>query len=500
VKCKGCTLFECSVDLNQQRFCDKIRPLRHVKISRRKKEYISCNDNIEKNTMKTIWQKIYLSFVSLWKIIFGRKCTSIVPHCGCAPHCGYSPCDCNGGLDRIANWWNNLIWVSKIKRRKHLKKCTNKPRVAFISVYNTSCGIATYNQELIDELMHYADVHVFAEYANEKREVSVPGDPHFVTRCWDRKTHPKKKLLNEIDNFQPDIIHIGHEYGFFPKSYLFTNLVSALKMRGYPVVATMHSIYDHRDKVVQEASGQHIIAHTLPGKATLVKKGVNEKNITVIPHGTSIFAGTTDNPDLLTPLWNTWGNEHTIFHPGFLFGYKGHMRMLDVVSKLKEDFSDVHYIIQASENPHTMAEHDAIYQSLVSRIKELGIEGNVTISRGFVAKEVLMSYIRTVKCVVLPYANHPDHDVRATSGIARLVMGTETPMVVTNVHLFDDVEGVVPRANNDQELYEYIKNIFNSDNEKNRQIGYRKNFLRKTGWATVAFSTAALYQKILDNI
>jgi glycosyltransferase involved in cell wall biosynthesis len=396
-------------------------------------------------------------------------------------------------------WWHNLWWRAFCWKRKRLKTLNTKPRVAFISVYNTPCGIATYNQELLEELRHYADIKVFAEYADDQRESRLPDDPHFVVRCWDRKTHPKKRLISEIEKFQPDVVHIGHEYGFFPKSYFFTSLVSALKMRGYPVVATMHSIYDHRDKTVQEASGQHIIAHTLPGKVTLVKKGVPEERVTVIPHGTGIFAGSDDNPELLPAPWNTWGNDHTLFHPGFLFGYKGHMRMLDVVYRLKQEFPDVHYIVQASENPHTMAEHDAIYRLLTTRIEELGLEGNVTINRGFAAKEVLMSYIRTVKCVVLPYANHPDHDVRATSGIARLVMGTETPMVVTNVHLFDDLEGLVPRAASDDELYEAIRNIFLKEDEKARQISYRKNFLRKTSWSAVAYATAALYHRLVEE-
>lgn len=445
-------------------------------------------------------------------------------HCGHDPHCGSCPCDddccCqHTGLRRLwcaikktVHLYATLLRIMHKGEKKAVSLLSNetellhpapanhaRPRIAFISNYGTHCGIATYNEALLNEVRLYADVKVFAEYADEDRSANIEGDPSWVTRCWHRKEHPKSNLIKQVIAWKPDIAHFSHEYGLWPRAFQFTQIVSALRMNGIKVLGTMHSVYDHQDKLVSEAVLPNVMVHTYQARVVLVKKGIAPERINVIPHGSNIYAGTSDSPKLLEQLWNTWGSEHTIYQPGFLFGYKGHMRMLGVVARLKEKYEDVHYVIQASENPNTMAEHDEIYNQLIAECERLDISGNVTINRGFVSEDVLMSNIRTVKVCVLPYCNHPDHDVRATSGIARMILGTQTPLVVTGVHLFDDLEGIVPRARDDQELYEAVDNIFDNKGATEAEVSKRTEFLRKTSWESVAQRLAALYNRILDR-
>lgn len=390
----------------------------------------------------------------------------------------------------------------------------NKPqdghflRVAYIGNYKSNCGISTYNEDLLNSVLDTAHkvnpdigIHVFAEYGKAQSDDSeyskserLDGDPEWITRCWSRGEHPKLNLIKAIIAFWPDIVHISHEYGIYPQAYYFTSLVSVLKAYGIEVVSTMHSVYEHKDKVVTENAPDHLIVHTVEAKLCLMKKGISESKITVIPHGSPI---SSDTISLLPPDWNTWQSEHTIFHAGFMFEYKGHLRMMNVISRLKGRYPDVHYIIQGSANPIHMAEHDAVYDKLVSLSKELGIEGNVTINRGFVSTDVLLSHIRTVKCCVLPYVTHPEHDVRATSGIARLVLTTETPLVVSDVHLFDDVKDVADVATSDDELYTAISNVFEQKGLSEMQKKKRLDFLAATSWSTIATKTLILYRRLL---
>jgi hypothetical protein len=44
-----------------------------------------------------------------------------------------------------------------------------KIKVAFIGNYGTACGIATYNEALINELKYHVDIKVFGEYADEEK-------------------------------------------------------------------------------------------------------------------------------------------------------------------------------------------------------------------------------------------------------------------------------------------------------------------------------------------
>lgn len=420
-----------------------------------------------------------------------------LPHCACPPSCcGHRMCRTICRLGRRIQ--DRLLRFATAKPPIFAFEATGESqqkRVAFVSVWGVPCGIATYNEQLIPRLREHADVHVFAEYRSAN-DHSTEGDPEFVTRCWHRSEHPKRDLLKAIEAYRPDVVHFGHEYGHWVKAFYFTSLISQLRARGYKVVATMHSVYDHVDKTVHEASVPSLIVHTDAAKECQVAKGIPEARITVIPHGTAALAGTEEEPELLPDLYNTWGSDQVILQPGFLFDYKGHLRMLDVVAQLQSTYPNVHYIVQGSENPHTMAEHDALYERLCERAKELGIEANVTINRGFVPQDALLSFIRTAKVVVLPYAMHPDHEVRATSGIARLVIGTRTPLVTSRVHLFDDVAGIALQADTVEEMVQGIDKIFRSWHEKARQIKLRKNFIQETSWGRIAERTCELYSKL----
>jgi glycosyltransferase involved in cell wall biosynthesis len=378
-------------------------------------------------------------------------------------------------------------------KRKKKSISSNKPKVAFVSVFGTHCGVSVYNERLINELKNYVDIKVFAEYSDESTN-----DPDYVVRCWSRHDHPKLKLIKEIDEWQPNLIHFGHEYGLFPKAYLFTSLISIMKSKGYPVISTLHSIYEHWDKTVHEANGQYLVAHTEAGRQCLLSKGINNSLITVIPHGTEVLDGDEEYPKLLPPLWNTWYNNHTIFQPGFLFEYKGHIKMLHVVAKLKEKYPDVHYIIQGSENPNNMAEHNRVYNEIMSECKKLDIESNVTINRGFVDEKILLSFIRTVRAVVLPYINHVEHDVYATSGVARMVISTEIPLIVSSVHLFDDINGLAFKYKSSNILYNILDNLFSDDLHYNSHMVNRIEFIKETAWKIVARKHFELYSKILN--
>jgi glycosyltransferase involved in cell wall biosynthesis len=380
----------------------------------------------------------------------------------------------------------------------------DKMRIAFISVYNTSCGIATYNEKLLKELSQIpsAEVRVFAEYVDDNDTPSITdgNTSPLVIRCWDRNEHPKRQLLKAIDDYNPDVIHISHEYGFFPKAYQFNNLISTLKIKGYNnIVATMHSVYEHLDKTVQESAGQELIVHTSTAKDVLVKKGINPNKITVIPHGTDIFVGTPDEPRPIVELFNTWHNSHVIFHPGFLFDYKGHLRMLEVISRLKPKYPHIQYVIQGSMNPRNACEHDNLYNTLTSSIKEKNLADNVTINTGFINQAALLSFVRTAKLCVLPYVSNPEHDVYATSGIARLIMATSTPLITSDVHLFDDLDGYVLKAHDNDEFVRYIDEVFTDWKIGAEQVTKRPEFIRQTNWKVVANKTFDLYQRIIQN-
>lgn len=418
-----------------------------------------------------------------------------------AAHCGNPP--------KLTLWEKICIYFSILyekiyiylynifdKQFNDVQNKSDKLKVAYISVYGISCGISTYNEELLEELCKHCEIKVFAEYADNKQNEILPNDPVGVFRCWNRNEYPKTKLIQYLKEFNPDIVHIGHEYGFFPKAYYFTSLVSRLGMYNYPVISTMHSVYEHLDKAVSEACVPNLIIHTESAKQCLIDKGIEPNRIILLPHGTNKLS---NDSTLLGNLWNTWNSNYTIFQPGFLFGYKGHIKMLHIVAQLKQKYPDIHYIIQGSENEYTKKEHDDIYNKIISTATELGILDNITVNRGFVSKNILLDHIRTVKCCVLPYEMHPEHNVRGTSGIARLICGTTTPLVTSNVHLFDDLADCATICKDDEEIKNAIDNIFSNNNIKESQVISRTKMIEESSWDKIAIRLREIYKEITDK-
>lgn len=352
-------------------------------------------------------------------------------------------------------------------------------KIALISGYNAQCGIATYAQELVPELETLAEVKVFAEDTGLKSEGNV-------VYCWSRNKYPNLQLLDELEAYKPDVAIINHEYGYFPQAYKLTSLVSWLRWKKIKTLGILHSVYEnHLDKTVSEACFRNIMVHTEAAKNMLIKKGINPDCLTVIPHGCKFHGA--DN-EILDKLWNHWGTKHVVFSAGFLFHYKGIHNTLKAIALLKEKYPDIHYILCGSENPASQQEHDKVYTEITDLANELGVIHNITINRGFFTEEVLLSYIRTASVCVLPYDPHPEHDVCATSGIARMIMQTSTPLITSNAHLFDDLGNLVERASGHEQLAQKIDDAFQDkvQSKASDRIKERKQFITQNSWKEAA--------------
>jgi glycosyltransferase involved in cell wall biosynthesis len=357
-------------------------------------------------------------------------------------------------------------------------------KVAFIGNIYSKCGIATYNEQLYSALSPLCEVKFFAE----KSENQVEN----INYCWDRNEFPKVALIDAVDEFKPDIVLFSHEYGLFPKSYYFSCLVSYFKLRGYKVVTVYHSVYElHKDKITSESVCKNIVVHTTEAKSALIRKGLNAENISVIPHGCKFL----EKDKIVPNLWNHFGNNHVITQAGFLFYYKNHLEMLDVVSELKKKYPDIVYIIIGSENPKCQEEHNKVYEDISKKIEKLNLQHNVIIDRGFASDEVLMAYIRTSSVFVLPYKPGPDFDVFAASGMARLVISTSTPLVVSHANLFNGLDNTCLKANSLDEWVAAISSIFDAKYDRKKMVAEREKFIKNNSWSVAAIKLVEIFEK-----
>lgn len=368
-------------------------------------------------------------------------------------------------------------------------KATGQMRVAVVCNWNDRCGISTYSKFLVDALRpKVGALRVFSEVA---AETTAP-DEEFVERCW-RRGERLKDMTKRVLEWKPDFVIIQHEFGIFPNATHYFQMLQMLDAVPHAVV--MHSVYDHLDKAVYASVSRDIVVHTQAGADCLRSKGTASR-LHVIPHGCVAV------PDR-SELWNILRTPYTVVQFGFGFRYKGVERMLDAVAKLKAGdpakYGDLFYAYFLSTNQHNDRAHDDYYASLMARVAELGLEDNVAIVRRFNTDAMLSLYLRIFKLAVFPYVVSPDNTVFGASGAVRLAMAHGIPVVASESHLFDDLEGVLPRPADADALSAAIDKVFSDGEHRRRLTEGALAYVHGNGWDVTADRYIDVYRSIVPH-
>ena len=344
-------------------------------------------------------------------------------------------------------------------------------RVALVGVYRIKCGIATYCEALFPEIGQGArDYHIFAEEADDAVD-----EPQ-VTRCW-RRGQPLQRLVDQLIDYEPDVVLIEHEYGVFPDARHWLALLAQLQR--FRTIVKLHSTYRHHpDKVICEAACSEIIVHTQEAAQVLAGKGLKAK-IHVIPHGSTRCTNRER-------YWNRYGSDHTLVQFGFGFQYKGWEVALRAVAQLRDRYPDIFYTGLFSESPYSRTFHSRYYADLEALIRQLGITEHVALIRGYQSDAGIDSFLRTNQVAIFPYIDNGVHTVYGCSGAARVAMGAAIPVIVSSVPLFADLEGVCPRVGSIDELCGAVETLLSGPERRALQVERQCRFLDETSWPNVA--------------
>lgn len=362
---------------------------------------------------------------------------------------------------------------------------TSDLKVALVCNWQTKCGISTYSGYLANALKpHIKELRIFSEVATIKTAEDGPE----VDRCW-KRGESLVPLVKRIKQWKPDFVIIQHEFGIFPNAFHFMQMMQLLE--NIPHIVALHSVYEHLDKIVYSGCIKNIVVHTHQGKEVLQRLG-NTNQIFVIPHGCLQFA---EEPQ---ELWNIMQNPYTVMQFGFGFAYKGVDRALDAVHHLKttdHKFQNLFYFYLISDNDFNSRIHLEYYETLCKKVQDLGLEENVAIYRKYQSDQMLNLYLRLAKLAIFPYINNPYNTVYGSSGAIRVALANKCPVIASESHLFDDLDGVVPRPDSHISLASEIDKVFSNQAHRQILVERGQQHIARNSWDEVAIKYLGLHPK-----
>jgi len=387
----------------------------------------------------------------------------------------------------------DLIINSKIKNATIVYKLKNKQakdlKVALVTNWKMRCGISTYAENLLPEIInHIGDYKLFieeniGENTGELNQIGnqiIPQEK--ISICW-KRGESLQNLIKEINDYDPDIVWINHEFGLFSTATYWLSLMNQLSE--YRVIVTMHSIFHHKDKTICEAAMPEIISHLQGGADVLKKeKGIPGK-VHVIPHGCDECKDTSK-------LWNFYKTDHTFITQGFLFPYKKIDNSIKAVSLLKNKYPDIFFTGLCSESDYNKVGHQVYYNQLMDLIKELNLQENVALIRGYQSDETINSYLRTNKVSVFPYGSNPEHEVWGASGAARLAMSKGIPVISSSINHFSDLPTI--KADGPEAIANALDLLFSNKELVKSQVEKQIQFLSDNSWQNMARKYIHLFE------
>jgi glycosyltransferase involved in cell wall biosynthesis len=244
-----------------------------------------------------------------------------------------------------------------------------------------------------------------------------------------------------------DVVCLQHEFGIFggeAGSYIL-ELLSRLNM---PVVTTLHTVLAKpgaaqravMERLVEISSKVIVMANK--GRELLRSVyGVADDKIEVIAHGIPDFPFV--EPDAAKAKLG-FGDRAVILTFGLLSPSKGIEVMIDAMPSILQRRADAVYVVLGATHPNLVRDQGEAYrESLMTRVRELGVENHVVFLDQFVDQATLLEFISMCDVYVTPYLN----EAQMTSGTLAYSFGLGKPVVSTPywhaLELLDDGRGVI---------------------------------------------------------
>jgi D-inositol-3-phosphate glycosyltransferase len=312
------------------------------------------------------------------------------------------------------------------------------------------------------------------------------------------------RLLRYAAGAQPRIFHIlwNNRFEHFDR----TMLLVFYRLLGKKIVLTVHNVNaaarDEHDSMFNRATLRfqyrcvhHMFVHTLKMEQQLRDQfGVPQQRISIIPFGINDVVPRTalDKPAARRRL-GVAAEDKCILFFGNIVPYKGLDQLIQAMSLLRADLSDVRLIIAGGTKGS-----EAYWQAVRGHIEALGLVDRVTERIEFIPEDEIEVYFKAADVLVLPYR------YIFQSGVLFLSYNFGLPVVASDVGSFreDIIEGetgFVYSDNDAPSLARALESYFSSELFRNlgqHRVRIRALVNERHSWERVAEITEAVYGAI----
>ena len=297
-----------------------------------------------------------------------------------------------------------------------------------------------------------------------------------------------------------DVASIQHEYGIWggDDGAHVLEFIGALDV---PAVATLHTVLrtptpNQRAILTELVAGVEATVVMSRSAATLLTTayGVPASRVDIIPHGVPDLP--LVDPATMKPTLALEGRE-VMLSFGLLGPGKGYELAIDALPAVVAAHPDVCYVMVGATHPDLLLREGEKYrESLVARVKKLGMTSHVRFVDRFVGRVELTRWLEAADVFVTPYPNLD----QIVSGTLSYAMGAGRAIVSTPYayasELLADGRGILVQPGSPALLAAALNQVL-GDHELRAAVGRRAyEHSRRMVWSEVGAEYRRLFRRV----
>jgi len=358
------------------------------------------------------------------------------------------------------------------------KPLNNTPKnLAWVSTYNTKCGIAAYSEFILDELDHTK--FSITKYANYSEELLDETKEKNVLRCWaSRFDEDNKHLIHNIKVKETHTTIINFNFAFFSMKNL-AQIINELTKDNIKVIIIFHSVTDVTIKGL-EASLSDIIPALKKVQKLLVHniddlnffKNLKLSNMQIIPHGVQNRLNQVQALNQTPKIIATYG---------FLLPHKGVLELIEAFSIINKKLPNTKLMLVNAIYPAPQSQE--YYELCKAKVGELNLADSVKFHTDFLSDDKTFHLLSKADLLVMPYRDTNE----SSSAAVRNAVATMKPVLCTKQAIFNDVSDIVHFTDfSPNSMATKIDELLNNKDQLHKYTQKQKQWIQEHDFKNIA--------------